>query len=57
MAQTSNVKAVLLSNEQMAQLRGIQEQERRKSALGVAPSVHAIARALMAKALNGGVIE
>lgn len=50
--QKGNTKPVLLSNEQMAALRRIQEQEREKSALGVAPSLHSIARALMDKALK-----
>lgn len=47
------VKPVLLGVEQIAAIRRIQEQERRKSPLGIAPTVHAIARSLMDKALQG----
>lgn len=46
-----NVKPVLLSDAQLAEIRQIQERERERSALGVAPSIHQIARSLMAKAL------
>lgn len=46
-----NVKPVLLSSEQMQAIRNIQERERQRSDLGVAPTVHQIARGLMAKAL------
>lgn len=47
----ANVKAVLLGNEQVDTLRQIQEQVRQQSPLGVAPSIHAIARGLVDKAL------
>lgn len=40
-----NVKPVLLSAEQMQAIRNIQERERQRSNLGVAPTVHQIARA------------
>ncbi len=46
-----NVKPVLLSAEQMQAIRNIQERERQRSDLGVAPTIHQIARGLMAKAL------
>lgn len=46
-----NVKPVLLSAEQMQAIYNIQERERQRSDLGVAPTVHQIARSLMAKAL------
>lgn len=46
-----SAKPVLLSGEQLAAIREIQERERKRSALGVAPSIHQIARSLMAKAL------
>ncbi|WNN45456.1 hypothetical protein [Winslowiella toletana] len=47
----TRVKPVLLSIEQLEALRKIQEQERAKSVLGVAPTIHVIARGLMDKAL------
>lgn len=46
------VKAVLLSNEQIDALHRMQERERQKSPLGIAPSIHEIARSLMTQALN-----
>lgn len=46
------VKPVLLSREQIEALRRIQDEERQKSVLGVAPSIHIIARQLMDKALK-----
>lgn len=45
------VKPVLLSIQQLDALRKIQEQERAKSSLGIAPTIHVIARGLMDKAL------
>lgn len=45
------VSAILLSLEQVEALQKIQEQERAKSTLGVAPTIHVIARGLMDKAL------
>ncbi|MGM8329474.1 hypothetical protein ACS6F7_16005 [Enterobacter hormaechei subsp. xiangfangensis] len=49
---TSSVKPVLLSRDQIEQLRALQEQERKKSPLGLAPSIHVIARQIMDRALN-----
>ncbi|MDH2123770.1 hypothetical protein N5J75_11230 [Pantoea brenneri] len=51
MIQQPTVKPVLMRVEQIEALRKIQEQERAKSPLGVAPSIHVIARGLMDKAL------
>lgn len=48
----SNVATVLLSNAQVATLRLMQERERAQSPLGVAPSIHVIARSLMEKVLK-----
>lgn len=53
MAAKASVKPVLLSNEQMGYIRQIQEHERQKSPLGIAPSIHAIARGLVDKARQG----
>lgn len=44
--------AILLRREQMEDLKRIQERQRQQSVIGVAPSVHEIARGLMTKALN-----
>ncbi|EBD0123537.1 hypothetical protein EWV18_21245, partial [Salmonella enterica subsp. enterica serovar Muenster] len=49
---TPSVKPVLLSRDQIEQLRALQEQERKKSPLGLAPTIHVIARQLMDRALN-----
>ncbi|WP_212749211.1 hypothetical protein, partial [Escherichia coli] len=46
------VKPVLLSRRQIEALQRIQDEERQKSVLGVAPSIHVIARQLMDKALK-----
>lgn len=51
MTTKNNMKPVLLSTEQIVILREIQERERKSSPLGLAPSIHAIARELMNKAL------
>lgn len=48
---TPSVKPVLLSRDQIEQLRALQEQER-KNPLGLAPTIHVIARQLMDRALN-----
>lgn len=45
------LKPVLLSREQIAALQAIQAQERSKSPLNVAPTIHVIARQLMDQAL------
>ncbi|MBM7354494.1 hypothetical protein [Lelliottia amnigena] len=47
-----NVKPVLLTREQIDALHRLQEEERRNSPLGIAPSIHEVARRLMDKALN-----
>ncbi|MCK0051977.1 hypothetical protein MA626_10465 [Salmonella enterica subsp. enterica serovar Kentucky] len=49
---TPSVKPVLLSRDQVEKLKTLQEQERRKSPLGLAPSIHIIARQIMDRALN-----
>ena len=48
---TAPLKPVLLSREQIAALQAIQAQERSKSPLNIAPTIHVIARQLMDKAL------
>ncbi|SXD06256.1 hypothetical protein [Klebsiella quasipneumoniae] len=52
MIQQPTVKPVLMRIEQIEALRKIQEKERAKSPLGVAPTIHVIARGLMDKALT-----
>lgn len=47
-----SVKPVLISELQMQEIRKIQEQHRRQSGIGVAPTIHEIARGLMDKALQ-----
>ena len=47
-----SVKPVLLNDDQMQAIRKIQEQQRELSGLGVAPSIHEIARGLVDKALS-----
>ena len=49
---TPSVKPVLLSMEQIEKLRTLQENERKKSPLGIAPTIHVIARQLMERALS-----
>ncbi|MEF3111340.1 hypothetical protein QFI91_19950 [Raoultella sp. WB_B2P2-3] len=49
--QNVNVKPVLLSHEQIKALSDIQEQHRKTSSIGVAPTIHEIARGLMDKVL------
>ncbi|MFC6376725.1 hypothetical protein [Tatumella terrea] len=49
---TASLKPVLLNSEQIAALREIQEQERSRSPLNIAPTIHVIARQLMDKALK-----
>jgi hypothetical protein len=51
MTKKSNVKPVLLSGEQIAAILQIQHQEKNRSPLGISPSIHEIARGLVAKAL------
>lgn len=52
MSRQATMKPVLLSKEQIVKLKLIQEEEQQKSPLGIAPSIHAIARGLIDKALN-----
>ncbi|MGQ3903887.1 hypothetical protein [Mixta calida] len=49
--QKCTVKTILIKVEQYEELRKLQERERAKSPLGVAPTIHVIARGLMDKAL------
>ncbi|HBR4754306.1 TPA: hypothetical protein L9W62_000056 [Klebsiella pneumoniae] len=52
MAHNPNFKPVLLTAEQMAIIKLIQEEERKKSPLSVAPTLNAIVRGLVDKALS-----
>ena len=52
MAYNPNFKAVLLTNEQIAALRRVQEAEKSRSPYETAPTVHAIARGMMNKILK-----
>lgn len=47
-----SVKPVLLSEEQIQAIRKIQEKQRQQSGIGVAPTIHEIARGLVDKALQ-----
>lgn len=47
-----NVKAVLLRNDQVEAIRKLQDEVSEKSGIGVAPSIHAIARGLVDSALS-----
>ncbi len=47
----ASVTPVLLTRQQVEALKQLQVQERDKSPLGIVPTVHAIARQLMDKAL------
>ena len=42
--ENSKVKPVLLNGEQIQALKNILERERQKSGMGIAPSIHAVAR-------------
>lgn len=42
--ENSKVKPVLLNGEQIQALKNIQEWERQNSGMGIAPSIHAVAR-------------
>ncbi|EPF20110.1 hypothetical protein HMPREF0201_00710 [Cedecea davisae DSM 4568] len=46
-----SVKPVLLSEVQIQAIRNIQELQRKQSGIGVAPTIHEIARGLVDKAL------
>ncbi len=50
-----SVKPVLLSEKQMEAIRKIQEEQRKQSGIGVAPTLHEIARGLMDKALSAAI--
>ncbi|MGA7586038.1 MAG: hypothetical protein WCB03_08420 [Rouxiella badensis] len=54
MTNKARVKPILLSQEQVNSLVRIQAEERAKSPLGITPSVHEVARRLVAKALMQG---
>ncbi|AKF36923.1 hypothetical protein DVP78_12120 [Yersinia enterocolitica] len=47
-----NPKPILIDNDCIEAMKRIQEQERNKSAIGVAPSLQEIARGLIRKALT-----
>ncbi|HBK4800821.1 TPA: hypothetical protein LLT04_005886 [Klebsiella michiganensis] len=47
-----SVKPVLLSEAQIQAIRKIQEKQRQQSGIGVAPTIHEIARGLVDKALT-----
>ncbi|MEB4699872.1 hypothetical protein [Klebsiella quasipneumoniae] len=46
-----SVKPLLLSEAQIQAIRKIQEKQRQQSGIGVAPTIHEIARGLVDKAL------
>ncbi|MDU1089445.1 MAG: hypothetical protein E7A42_06775 [Leclercia adecarboxylata] len=52
MAYNPNFKPILLTKEQMEVIKRIQDGERSKSPLNVAPTLNAIARGLMEKILK-----
>lgn len=52
MAYNPNFKPVLLTTDQMEAIKRIQQQERKKSPLNAAPSISAIVRGLVGKALS-----
>lgn len=52
MNRKSNTQAVLLTRGQVEALQRLQEQERKRSELGITPSIHEVARRLMNQALN-----
>jgi hypothetical protein len=54
MTSKARVKPILLSQEQVNSLVRIQAEERAKSPLGITPSVHEVARRLVARALMQG---
>ncbi len=56
MTSKAKVKPILLSQEQVNSLVRIQAEERAKSPLGITPSLHAIARGIMDKALSKRVL-
>ncbi|EKT61316.1 MULTISPECIES: hypothetical protein [Providencia] len=52
MAYNPNFKPVMLTLEQMERIKALQEVERTKSPLKLAPTLNAIARSLVDNALN-----
>jgi hypothetical protein len=52
-----SVKPVLLSEAQIQAIRKIQEQQRQQSGIGVAPTIHEIARGLVDKALSASGVK
>lgn len=52
-AMAISVKPVLLSEKQIQAIKKIQDEQRKRSGIGVAPTLHEIARGLMDKALSG----
>lgn len=51
--ENSKVKPVLLNGEQIQALKTIQERERQNSGMGIAPSIHAVAR----KVFDAGLLK
>lgn len=47
-----SVKPVLLNDSQIQAIKKIQDEQKQKSGIGVAPTLHEIARGLMDKALQ-----
>lgn len=52
MNRKTNTQAVLLTRDQVEALQRLQEQERKRSELGITPSIHEVARRLMNKVLS-----
>ncbi|HDT0937803.1 TPA: hypothetical protein QHT32_001232 [Escherichia coli] len=51
---TKNVRAVLLAREQIDRLERIRNDEATRSAYGIRPTIHEVARKLIDEALNKG---
>lgn len=52
MKKNSKTRVILITDDQYAAIERLQQKEQERSALGAAPTVHAIARALFDKALS-----
>ncbi|MDR3105658.1 MAG: hypothetical protein LBU96_14575 [Yokenella regensburgei] len=52
MKRTTNTRVVLITREQYAELERLRDQDSQRTATGAAPTVNAIARALITKALS-----
>lgn len=52
MKKNSKTRVILITDDQYAAIERLQQKEQERSALGTAPTVHAIARALFDKALS-----